>query len=89
MAACVAVKLTYPDATSVMTPLVSMVATLVLLDEYVIAPSLALVGAVNIENGAEPYVLFALTLNVERLGVALFTVITTLPLPSVKFEVAA
>ena len=88
MAACVAVKLINPCATSVINPLLSIVATDVSLDEYVIAPALALVGAVNAEKGAEPYVLFADTLNVERTGAPLITVMTTLPLPSVKFVVA-
>ena len=80
-------KFTYPEPTSVITPLVSMVAAFVSLDEYVMAPALALVGANNAEKGAEPYVLFADTLNVERTGVPLLTVMTTLPVPTAKFVV--
>ena len=87
MAACVAVKLTNPCATSVINPLLSIVATDASLGEYVMAPALALVGANNAEKGAEPYVLFADTLNVERTGVPLITVMTTLPVPTAKFVV--
>ena len=81
-------KFTYPEPTSVITPLVSMVATFVSLDEYVIAPLLMLVGYANAENGAEPYVRFELTENVERTGVPLLIVTINVPLPLVKFVVA-
>ena len=89
--ASVAVKLTGPKPTTVMTPLLSIVATNELLDEYVIAPRLELVGAVPIENGASPYVLLVATANVEdeNPDAPLFTVITTLPLESVKLALAA
>lgn len=85
--ACVAMNVTYPDATNVITPLLSIVAILSSLDEYVISPLLTLVGNTSAENGAEPYVLFELTVNAERTGVALLTVIVTVPEASVKFGV--
>ena len=84
-----AVNVTYPDATNVIMPLLSIVATLSSVDEYVIAPLLTLVGNASAENGAEPYVLLELTVNAERTGVALLTVSVTVPDASVKFVVAA
>ena len=82
-------KFTYPAARSVIIPvLLLMVATLVSLDEYVNAPALALDGYAIAEKGAEPYVLFALTVNAERIGVPLLTVIEIVDTASVKFAVA-
>ena len=81
-------NVTNPDATSVITPLLSIVATLLSLDEYTIAPLLRLVGNASAENGSEPYVLFELTVNAERTGVALITSIVSVPDASVKFVVA-
>jgi hypothetical protein len=86
--ACLAINVTNPDATSVITPLLSIVATLTSLDEYVIAPLLILVGNVDMENGAEPYVRVELTVNVLSTGVALLTVSMTVLDASVKFVVA-
>ena len=71
-----------------MMPLLSIVAALSLLDSYVIVPLLALVGLSMIENGAEPYVLFPFTVNVDRTGVLLLTVMATFLLASVKFLLA-
>jgi hypothetical protein len=68
--------------------LLSIVATLVSLDEYVKEPALALDGYANAENGAEPYVLFAATVITERIGVPLLTVIEMVDTASVKFAVA-
>ena len=89
--ACVAVKLTVPNPTTVMTPLLSIVATAPLLDPYVTVPLLKLVGMVVIANDASPYVLLCATANVEAENpdAPLVTVITTLPLESVKFALAA
>lgn len=72
-------------------PLLLIVATSELLDEYVIAPVLELIGTVVIANDASPYVLFAATTNdeAEKPDEPLFTVMTTLPLASVKFALAA
>ncbi len=81
-------NVTNPAATNVITPLLSIVATLLSLDEYAIAPLLTLVGNATAENGIEPYVLFELTVNAERTGVALITVIVSVPDASVKFVVA-
>ena len=88
--ACDAVKLTIPKPTSVITPLLSIVAIDVSLEEYVIAPILELVGAGPTENDASPYVLLVATAKVEAENpdAPLLTVITTLPLESVKFALA-
>jgi hypothetical protein len=86
--ACVAVNVTYPAATSVIIPLLLIVAIFASLGEYVIPPLLALVGIVKAENGAEPYVRFELTVNADRIGVPLLIVTITVPLPLVKFVVA-
>ena len=88
---CDAEKYTVPNPTRVITPLLSIVATDASLDEYVIAPLLKLVGDVEIEKGTSPYVLLAATTNAEddNPDAPLFTVITTLPLESVKLLLAA
>ena len=67
VAAWVALKITSPAPTSVMTPVLTlMVATPGLRLVYVIAPSLALVGAVVIENGASAIVFELGTVNADR-----------------------
>jgi hypothetical protein len=67
VAAWVAVKIASPADTGVMTPLLAlMVATAVLLLTYVMAPALALLGAVVIENGASTLVFVEATVNVAE-----------------------
>ena len=66
VAACVAMKLTYPCPTMVMTPVDGwIVATDVLLDEYTIVASLLLVGATVILKGASVSILPVGTVNVD------------------------
>ena len=56
-----------PAATKVIKPLLALiVATLVLLLEYVIAPLLSLVGALIALNGTSPNVFDSSTENVDR-----------------------
>lgn len=89
--ACDAAKLTIPKPTSVIMPLLFIVAIDSSLDVYVIAPLLELVGAVPTENDASPYVLLAATEKVEAENpdAPLLTVMMTLPLALVKFALAA
>jgi hypothetical protein len=69
VSAWVALKITLPAETSVMTPLFAlMVATPGLRLVYVIAPSLALLGAVVIENDASTMVFELGTVNVDSVG---------------------
>ena len=92
VAACVAVKVTVPALTSVIKfPEASIVATLVSLLVYVIAPLLLLVGRVVIANEASPYVLELATVNVEddNVGVARATVRVLLVLVALAYCVVA
>jgi hypothetical protein len=69
VSAWVALKITSPAETSVMTSVLAlMVATPGLRLVYVIAPSLALLGAVVIENGASTMVFELGTVNVDSVG---------------------
>ena len=88
---CDAVNVTVPCPTSVIIPLLSIVATVSSFDEYVIAPVLEPIGTVVIANDASPYVLFVATANVdaENPDTPLFTVMPTVPLASVKLALAA
>ena len=75
-------KFTYPAFNNVIIPLLlSMVATVESVDEYVIVPLLALAGYANAENGEAPYVRLVLTVNAERTGVALLTTRDAVTLP--------
>ena len=66
VAACTALNDTSPAPTRVIKlPHTSMVATLMLLLVYVIAPSLSLVGRVIIANDASPNVFVLATVNVD------------------------
>jgi hypothetical protein len=89
VSACVAIKLTSPDATkSIEFPEASMVATAVLLLLYVIAPLLLLVGRVVIANDASPYVFELATSNVDdddRLDVPSATVSVLLVLVALAY----
>jgi hypothetical protein len=78
LAACDAVNVTCPTPTIIIIPLESIVAMLDASVEYVIAPVLALDGAVVIENEASPYILLLSTtkLDVENVLVPKLTVRT-------------
>jgi hypothetical protein len=79
--ACVAVNVTVPALTRVITPvLASIVATSVALLVYVIAPLLALVGTVAMLNDASPYVLDAATANVDNTGINMMGSVSAIPL---------
>ena len=84
VAAWVALKITSPAPTSVIKPVLAlMVATPGLRLVYVIAPSLSLVGAVVIENGASTIVFELGTVNAERVISARSEIFAAIPYPKV------